>query len=222
MPAYQVKDAAKYARISAQTILNWQKARGENTAPISNREDGHLLSYLQLIEVAIVAAMREAGVSLNTIRDAREFMGQRLKSEFPFAQHGFKTDGKNILMNLSDFDKGESRDKLIIVSKGGQLGWKPILEDKLKEFEYHKNSGVAIKWHVRGTSSSIVIDPQVSFGAPTVRGIPTWTIKGRLDAGESVDDIADDFSIKKSDVKSALEFEGVDITKMNNTVEWSH
>jgi len=146
-------------------------------------------------------------------------MAQRLQSEHPFAQHGFKTDGKNIIMNLSEFDKGESRDKLIVINKGGQLGWKPILEEKLKEFEYHKGFGVAAKWHVRGTDSSIVIDPQVSFGAPAVKGIPTWTIKGRLDAGESIEDIADDFSINKNDVESALEFEGVDIGEI---AEWSH
>lgn len=43
-----------------------------------------------------------------------------------------------------------------------------------------------------------------------------------MDAGESIDDIADDFSIKKSNVKNALEFEGVDINKISNAAEWSH
>ncbi|HEY8100323.1 MAG TPA: DUF433 domain-containing protein [Burkholderiaceae bacterium] len=222
LPAYQVKDAAKYATISAQTILNWQKTYSGNNATISRREDGQLLSYLQLIEVAVVAAMRDAGVSLNAIREAREYMSARLKAEYPFAQHAFKTDGKNIIMKFTDFEKDESKDKLIIVNKGGQLGWNAILEEKLKEFEYHKGTGVANKWHLRGSSSSIVIDPQVSFGAPAIKGIPTWTIKGRLDAGESIDDIADDFSLKKMDVKKALEFEGVDVTKIDNAVEWNH
>jgi uncharacterized protein (DUF433 family) len=217
LPAYQVKDAARYAGIAPQTILNWQKKQSGAMATISDRADGQALSYLQLIELAVVASMRSAGVSLSTIRAAKEYIGQRLHSEFPFAVYGFKTDGKNLLMNLSEFVKGESADKLIVVSKGGQLGWKPILEQRLKEFEYHK--GMAVKWNL---DEAIGIDPQIAFGAPSIKGVPTWTIKGRLDAGESVEDIAYDFSLKIDDVENALRFEGVDKTKIANVAEWSH
>lgn len=218
LPAYQVKEAARYARISPQTILNWQKKQGDKST-IAARDGGKALSYLQLIEVAVVAAMRDAGVSLAAIRSAKEYIAQRLNSEYPFAQYGFKTDGKQILMKLSDFEKNESPDKLIVVSKNGQLGWNSILEDRLKEFEYSK--GTAVRWNVAGNDSPIRIDPQVSFGAPAVKGIPTWTIKGRLDAGESVEDIADDFILDPDEVREALRFEGVDINRIK-TPEWSH
>ncbi|KRB73485.1 DUF433 domain-containing protein [Noviherbaspirillum sp. Root189] len=219
LPAYHVKDAARYARVSPQTILNWQKKQTDQPT-ISHREDGQSLSYLQLIEVAVVAAMREAGVSLTAIRNAKEYIAQRLKSEYPFAQYGFKTDGKQILMKLSDFEKNESPDKLIVVSKSGQLGWNTILEARLKEFEYNK--GMAVRWNVGGADSPVSIDPQVSFGAPSVKGIPTWTIKGRLDAGESIDDIADDFILDPAEVREALRFEGIEVDKIKNNTEWSH
>lgn len=218
LPAYRVKDAARYARVSPQTILNWQRTQGDRPT-ISHREDGRSLSYLQLIELAVVAAMREAGVSLAAIRSAREYMAQRLTAEYPFAEHSFKTDGKQILMNLTDFEKNESPDKLIVVSKNGQLGWRPILDDRLKEFEYSK--GLAVRWNLAGKHSPVSIDPQVSFGAPAVRGIPTWTIKGRLDAGETVEEIAEDFILDPSEVREALQFEGVDVEKIKSP-EWSH
>ncbi|MDB5822406.1 MAG: hypothetical protein JWR21_1110 [Herminiimonas sp.] len=220
LPAYQVKDAARYAGITPQTILNWQKKQAHQHSMLGAREQCQALSYLQLIEVAVVAAMRQAGVSLKAIRDAKDYVGQRLNSEYPFAQFKFKSHGKDLLMNLSDFDPAQSPDKLIVVSKQGQLGWRTILDERLKQFEY--SNGLALRWHVGGLDSPVRIDPQVSFGAPAVNGIPTWTIRGRLEAGESIDEIADDFSLKVADVEKALQFEGVDIKKITNSPEWSH
>jgi uncharacterized protein (DUF433 family) len=216
LPAYQVKEAARYAGITSQTILNWQGS----SSTIGGREKGSALSYFQLIEVAVVAALRKAGVSLNTIKITKNYVAQRLNSEFPFAQHTFKTDGKDLIMALRDFDAVQPADKLIVVSRNGQLAWGAIL-DRLKEFEYDKSKGVAVKWHLDGTHSPIIIDPQVSFGAPAVKGVPTWTIKGRLEAGESIDEIADDFLLDAVDVKKALQFEGIDINSIANTA-WSH
>jgi len=215
LPMYQVKEAARYAGVSPQTILNWQSG----TSTVAEREKGVALSYLQLIEVAVVAAMRDAGISLNTIRAARNYIAQRLTSEYPFAQYRFMTDGKHILMEFSTFDKTKSKDKLIVVSKNGQLGWKEILENRLREFEY--KNGLAIRWKLGGENSPIIIDPQISFGAPVVKGTPTWAVKGRFDSGESIEDIADDFSLPLSDVKKALEFEGID-TKIIDSAAWSH
>ena len=42
-----------------------------------------------------------------------------------------------------------------------------------------------------------------------VRGIPTWILKGRWIAGETVADIEEDFNLEESEIRDALEFEGV-------------
>ena len=54
-----------------------------------------------------------------------------------------------------------------------------------------------------------MVDPRVSFGAPTIYGAATWAIRGRWDAGESVADIADDFSLSSDAVADALKFENI-------------
>ena len=41
----------------------------------------------------------------------------------------------------------------------------------------------------------MLIDPRISFGAPMIKGVPTWVLKGRHEAGESIGDIRDDFSL---------------------------
>lgn len=205
LPNYQIGEAARYAHISPQTVAAWHKDTGDKRT-LSSKDGGAALSYLQLIEVAVVAAFRKSGISLREIQETREYIRKSLSTEFPFSQYRFKTDGKSLLMEYDQLvGKKKGKGKLFAPSKHGQLGWSDIIKT-LEGFEYEKD--LAVRWHVAGSSSPIVIDPRVSFGAPTILGTPTWVITGRRDAGESIEDIAEDFGLKKADVKKAIEFEG--------------
>lgn len=207
LPAYRISDAAKYTRVSGNTVRSWHKLT--NHLPVLGaRNDGEALSYLQLIELAVVSAARKAGVSLNNIRRARDYCKTKLGSEFPFAQYRFKTDGKDLWLELAEISGNEQRGKLLKASKQGQLGWAEII-GKLKEFEYDKAAGIATRWYVAGRDSHILIDPRISFGAPSVEGIPTRLLKGRWECGEPVEMIADDFDIPAPHIIEALRFEGI-------------
>ena len=213
LPAYQVKEASRYARVTSQTIRNWQAARDGTKSALAHRKKGDSLSYFQLVEVAFVAVMRRMGLKLDAIRNARAYIAQNLNSEFPFVENRFKVQGAKILMNLKRFDKSASKNKLIVISHGGQLEWGEMLGKKFEEFDYQK--GLAVRWHIAGRGSPILIDPQVAFGAPQIKGVPTWAIRGRQEAGESIADIADDFALKVPEVDEALQFES-DIAEAAN------
>jgi hypothetical protein len=77
------------------------------------------------------------------------------------------------------------------------LAWDELIGPVLQEFEY-EHEGIAVRWHLAGVGVPIIIDPRISFGAPSVRGTPTWIIKGRYD-----------FSLEVSEIRAALKFEGV-------------
>jgi uncharacterized protein (DUF433 family) len=208
LPAYMISEAARYARVSAKTVADWHKVGGRKAVTLSPKDKRAALSYMQLIEVAVVAAFREAGLPLTAIRDAREYISKVLESEFPFAEYQFKREGKRLLIDYQQIEGEKGRGKYLDATAGGQLAWEQCVSPRLQEFLY-ENDGVAIRWHVAGAKSPVVIDPRISFGAPTVGGVPTWVIKGRWEAGESVADIADDFGLKKLDVRRALAFEDV-------------
>ena len=159
-----------------------------------------------MVEVAIVAEFRRLGVSFSKIRKAREYLQQRFNSEYPFATYRFKTEGFHILLDLKQFEK-DTELSLIVADKSGQLAWEPVLENRLLEFDYEDD--LALLWHLAGRQSQVIIDPRVSFGAPNVMGIPTWTLKGRYHAGESLDDIQEDFAISETAIIDALTFEGI-------------
>lgn len=207
LPAYQVKDAARYANITTQTVRNWQREAREAGSAIAPRARGESLSYLQLQELAIVAAMRSIGVQLHKIRLARDWLSFRFGLEFPFSDARVKSDGQDILMEYQSELGGAA--SLLIANKGGQFVWKEIIGHKFAEFDYAND--LAVRWNIGGTSSGVVIDPRVSFGAPSVKGVPTWAVRGRYCAGEDVDDLARDFMLSKAEVRKALKFEGVAI-----------
>lgn len=217
IPNYRIGEAARYARLSPQTVANWHTTPGANRkSTLSTKEKGAALSYLQLIEVAVVSSFRKANLSLRKIKAAREYLSKQLEAEFPFAAYKFKTDGKDLWMDYAQFEAKAGDDTLLAASQGGQLAWTDII-GRLQEFDYENDAGLAIRWHVAGRKESVVIDPRVQFGAPSVEGVATWVFSGRWEAGETIDEIADDFGVSKADVKAALVFEGVDMSKGRGT-----
>ena len=102
IPNYQVREAARYAQISPQTVTAWHKRI------LSEKEKRAELSYLQLIEMAVVAAARKAGMKLKDIEAAREYASTKLRSEFPFAEYEFKTDGKHLLFDDMELAEGKT------------------------------------------------------------------------------------------------------------------
>lgn len=210
IPNYPVREAARYAHLSSQTVASWHTTPGANKrSTLSTKEKGKSLSYLQLIEVAVVASFRKAGVSLRKIRAAREYLSKQLEAEYPFAEYRFKSEGKEIWMDYAQFEADAGDKTLLNASEKGQLAWTDII-GRLQEFEYEK-SGLATKWYVAGVDNEISIDPRIQFGAPAIDGVATWVFKGRWQAGEPVEEIADDFGVPNSAVIEALTFEGVNL-----------
>ena len=89
----------------------------------------------------------------------------------------------------------------------------PPAESFLERVEFDaEENGVVVRLRPSGPDSEVVIDPEVRFGSPTVRGIPTETIAEQVAAGDSIESVAHDFDLDLSTVIDALRFEGVDRT----------
>ncbi|MGH9883270.1 MAG: DUF433 domain-containing protein, partial [Pyrinomonadaceae bacterium] len=148
-------------------------------------------------------------VKLGPLRKAHEYLAQTFQSEFPFAKHELKTDGMSVILELAEVDKEQDLRKLIIASSAGQIAWEPDVERRFMEFQYEDD--LAMRWAVAGKESPVIIDPRISFGAPTVSGVPTWVLSGRAKAGETLDELADDFGLDPTLIEEALRFEGIEL-----------
>ncbi len=206
LPAYRVTDAARYVGAPRQTVASWHYSERGAGPVLAGRERGRPLSYFELVELAFVASFRQSGVPLQRIRRAHDYLAQRFQFEYPFAMVKLETDGTHVLMDLQEVEPETGVDQLIVTDAHGQLAWKSIVGERFQQFDYEND--LAVRWHPAGPASSVVIDPRVSFGAPTVRGIPTWVVRGRHRAGETPEDITADFGLTTDEVAQALSFEG--------------
>lgn len=208
LPVYRIGAAARYARTNSQRVSYWHRGAGlTHAAALPRMLDTRLLSYLELIEVAFVATMRELGISLPRIRRAREYATRELSLEYPFADHRWRTNGVNLLLGLTQIDPDAQVDDAIVGDQYGQMAWHGLVNERFAEFDYEDN--LVLTWHPRGRESCVTIDPRVAFGSPTAGGIATWAIRARYEAGEPLDDIIDDFQLQKNQAIDALKFEGV-------------
>jgi len=211
-PAYRIGEAASYAHLSHQTVSAWHRVRSDDRRAMLKEKEQHVaLSFFQLIELAVVAEMRRAGLKVVEIARARNWFTRSTGLQYPFAQLRFKTDGAEIFQD----DEGPLRDgdveKLISANHSGQYVWRDLLSTRLKEFNYDEATGAVIKWKVAGADKPILIDPKVAFGAPQVRGVKTGILKAHWISGEEVPDLAEDFDLTTDEILEALKFEGVQI-----------
>lgn len=210
IPAYRIGEAASFARISPQTVSAWHRAGLEGRrSMLKEKEKKVSLSFLQLIELAVVAEMRRAGLKVSEIARARDWFMRSTGLQHPFAQLRFKTDGAEILQD----DDGPLRDgeveKLISANHGGQYVWRDLLSRRLKEFNYDERTGEVTVWKVAGADKPILIDPKTAFGSPQVRGVKTGVLKAHWLSGEDVKDLAEDFDLEAYEIVEALIFEGI-------------
>ncbi len=208
LPVYTAAEAARYTKTSAPSIGRWRAgylyptASGDRRSePLTSGADKGLLSFNDLLEVAMVAAARRA-VPMRSIRRAVDSAKELYGVERPLLLVEFKHDGRDLFTR-----EQEGRDHRVVnLSRKGQTAWDHI-EDVLEDLDYE--NGVALRWYPAGRQRPIVIDPQVSFGRPYIlkRGISTDAIRSRFQAGESLEDIADDLDVSESEAQEAIRFE---------------
>ena len=204
VPCYPLKTAAALSKTRTGNISYWLRGSSDGEPVIPGYTPRFNLSWLQMVEVAFVSAMRRSGLSLQRIRRAKEYLAQAYKVDYPFAQIRLKTDGAHVLKNADASEGGPG--VLVVADKRGQLAWELILSEGYRQFDYEK--GLALVWYPDGRNRLITMDPRVAFGMPAVKGVPTGVLAGRFTAGEDIRMISDDFGLSVGMVIQALAFEG--------------
>lgn len=167
----------------------------------------HLLSFTNLIEAYVLAALRrQHRIQMHKVRDATVYLERKLRLKHPLASEQLETDGASLFI--------QKYGQLIDLPKAGQLAIEAVLRPYLRRIE-HDKSGLAVRLYpVRradpeAAPRSVVIDPYISFGKPALAGtgIPTAVVFRRFDAGESIEDLADDYGTSRSLIEEAIRYE---------------
>ncbi|MDA0991597.1 MAG: DUF433 domain-containing protein [Verrucomicrobia bacterium] len=215
-PAYAIAEAAHYLRLPAATLRSWVLGRQYPTAeggarfrplirPASRKPP--LLSFWNLIEAHVLRSLRtEHGVSVPALRSALNYSEKELGIQRLLLRPELRTNAGKVFL--------ERYGALIELSASGQLAMRRVLEEYLKRVEWDRsNFPVQLYPFLPGGAATeerpIVIDARIAFGRPVIasKSISTHAIAERIDAGESVDDVAADYGLDLSEIEQAAVYE---------------
>jgi uncharacterized protein (DUF433 family) len=204
---YTPREAARLVGRTPQQVLRWTRGSGTDEplwhAHYQFLEDSTEISFLDLVEVRVVASMRSAGISMQAIRFAMRLAQEKYGIERPLASQNFKTDGRSILMDAIE----EDGEYVSLSSKyPGQKVFKDIVDQSLNDLEYEED--LAARWRP-ADYQAVVIDPKRFFGDPLLDefGVSTHTIYTEFNEFDDFRYLASIYEIPIQAIKQAVAFE---------------
>jgi uncharacterized protein (DUF433 family) len=215
-PAYTLAEAARYLRLPAATLRSWVLGREYPTADGSSQfpplitpasRQPPLLSFSNLIEAHVLRSLRtEHGVSVKALRSALAYAERSLGINRLLLREELRTEAGKVFLDRY----GE----LIELTASGQFAMHRLFAEKLKRVEWDSSRFPVRLYPFLSVVASteerpIVIDPRIAFGRPVVerKAISTSAIVERVDAGESVEDVAADYDLRPAEVEQAIVYE---------------
>lgn len=210
---YSVPAAARLLRAKPGDLRRWAFGYGPADArhdPVIHTEitrlaDEPVLTFVELVELMFVRAVRASRQSFPRIREAHRVLGRLLKTDHPFALRNVFEDPAGLYLRLEAEGEGE----LLVELRGdGQIAIPRALDRYLHELEFDVDD-LATRWFPAGRATPIVVDPAVAFGAPVVAGTRIETaLIAELHAGnESAESIAELYGLELAQVTAAIEYE---------------
>jgi len=216
LPAYGIAEAAHYLLVPRATLRSW--VAGMSYGSGSERKlfkaviqpaakSPVALSFINLIEAHVLAAIRRKHrVDMPAVRRAIDFLKNRLGSAHPLADHKFETNGVDLFISRY----GE----FISVSQGGQLAVRQLLKAHLRRID-RDEKGFPLRLYPFtrmgdvDQPKNIVIDPFVSFGRAVISGtgVSNELVAQRFNAGESADELANDYGCDREKIEEAIRCE---------------
>ena len=227
LPGYTVADASRYLHVPKATLRSWFLGRtypkrggvaefgrlltpAAAAANVKEAQAGYTnnkIPFLNLVEAHVLRALRtEHDVSLAGIREALETAEKRLGVERVLLSDQLLTSAGELFI--------EHYGELLSLSRSGQFAMKKMLQAYLRRVVWDdKHIPIRLFPFLRDTEnagpSPIVIDPRKSFGRPTIigSGVMTHVLTDRIDAGETIEELARDYDIPAAHIESAILFE---------------
>ena len=210
-PAYSYPEASRYLRIPQATLRYWVlgRARGPRASqPLIRAPFGadNKVSFNNLVEAHVLRALRAGrGVRMAAVRNAVGYAEAELGIERLLLRDELRTAGQDIFLDRLT--------SLITLSRSGQMAMRKVLATYLARVD-RDDAALPLRlypfraeWSI--SDKPIAIDPRISFGRPTITGsgISTEVLADRIDAGESMDDLAWDYGLEIAQIEAAIVYE---------------
>lgn len=217
IPLYGMAEAAHHLHLPTATLRSWVEGRTYKlvdgakgfSPPLIERPDAGdpRLSFNNLVEAHVLRALRvEHHVPMGHVRKALDYAQRECGIDRLLIR-------KELLAAPGELFLKEYG-RLLSLSRSGQFAMEKILEVFLRRV-VRDAEGFPLRLYPftsPGTSEErmvVAIDPRISYGRPSIarKGVSTAILAERLNAGETVEDLADSYGLTEEEVKEAIVYE---------------
>jgi uncharacterized protein (DUF433 family) len=209
-PVYGVSEAAGLLGLRVRRVRAWldgYERDGTVYEPVirPERTGSDIVTWGEFVEVGYLREYRRKGVPLQRLRPVIAALRDEYQTLYPLATAKPFVHGRDLVLMLQR--QNDLPDPLAIVVPSGQA---ILLANEAERFfrkvEFDSQEFVG-RLRPAGPASSVVIDPLVRFGRPSVLGVATDRLWELFDAGESLDVISAGYELPENEVRAAVAYE---------------
>jgi uncharacterized protein (DUF433 family) len=207
---YTLADADYLAGVSRGTAKRWlagyrfRRSSGalSHRPPVTKDMPPFVggVTFLDLVEVVAIGGLKDLGMTLREIRQIVENCQEVLNVQRPLVSLQFKVGGREVFVSHEG--------TLVEVLRGkGRRAWDEVLGPFIATLDY--DDDLASRWWPLGKGAPVCVDPEYGYGYPVISrtGVRTEIVLERFQAGDTRDQISEDFNVSPSEVDGALRFE---------------
>ncbi|MDE2833899.1 MAG: hypothetical protein OXM02_05205 [Bacteroidota bacterium] len=193
-------------------LRGYQYAYGESVRdqpPVVKGAGWYYASFLDLVDLLFVKRFLDHGLSLQKVRRALDEARRVLGTEH-FARETFFTDGSDVFLQLQEAGLKDSGDAILELLSGGQWVIAPVIRELAQQIDFQSPEGLASRWYPLGRSKPVVLDPKLSFGAPSIvhRGVKTVNVDDLFIAEHnSFEAVRAWWHLTDAEIQAAVDFE---------------
>ena len=223
IPIYSIPQAAQYLRLRKDSLRHWVVGWYSETKadkrffeplielPQHNLEllpqsKTRLLSFTNLVEAhVLIAIFKATGFSRKQLNTDLKCVNSHFSTPHLYARIEFQVEGIALLFEkfgqkLAASDREQEARQIL------DTYFDRILRDEaglpLKFYPFTKVPGA-------NEPKTVMIDPRISFGRPVLAGtgIPTAMLAERFKAGDSIDELAEDYNCSRLQIEEGIRCE---------------
>jgi uncharacterized protein (DUF433 family) len=208
---YTEAAAARLLGVPQSTLNYWLEGgerRGKLYRPVIRQEprgDRASVTWGEFIEAGLLRQYRASNVPMLELRTFIDQIRVQYGVPYPLADRRPYVLGRELVVEAQD-QAHLKADFCLVATVRGQLVLTPVADAFVERIDWEGDAPAAWRPHA-DPASPVRMNPDVRFGLPAVCGIRTEILWEHSAAGETDDDIAEEFDMPSECVRWALAYE---------------
>lgn len=205
---FTLRETAGYLDVPKSNIQRWARPPDAKHPlityfPAHGREA--TVPFIGFAEAFVLSSFRRAGLPLQWIRRAVDVLAKEIGLEHALASKRLYTDGAEVLFEHAN-KHGERKVMELVVVRTQQRQFSWTVKDYLKRIHYGGDGWADSVRPPTCGNAEVIVDPKVAFGLPLLvhGGARVEDLVDRFQAGDSVAEIAMDFSVPPNEVEDVI------------------